>query len=129
MAKSKLVSIPNDIKHEVLEIVEGFNQKSKTYYRADFRGKFCYISRIDKNDKAPLFIKAVKLFLPTDNAPELETKIGRLTWTGDMDSWDFAVYKYSRDSYDPDEWFFPGREKLNGTVQSVLETGYTIYPK
>lgn len=35
--------------------------------------------------------------------------ICRLTYTGDMQHWEFAIYKYSDECYDPEEWFFPGR--------------------
>ena len=34
-----------------------------------------------------------------------------------MNDWNFAIFKYSRDSYDPDEWNFPGRELFNGDVR------------
>jgi hypothetical protein len=27
-----------------------------------------------------------------------------------MDNWDFAIYRYSTERYDPEEWFFPGEE-------------------
>ena len=40
----------------------------------------------------------------------------RLTYTGDMNNWGFAIYKYSDVCYDPDEWFFPGAGELDGTI-------------
>ena len=60
--------------------------------------------------------------------PETETKIGRLEWAGKMDKWDFAVYRYSRDRYGPDEWVFPGNDLLDGTVEEAMKAGHEIYP-
>ncbi len=55
-------------------------------------------------------------------------KIGRLEWLGKMDNWDFTVYRYSREIYDPEAWFFPGSEDLDGTVEGALNAGFAIYP-
>jgi hypothetical protein len=43
-------------------------------------------------------------------------------------SWDFAVFKYSREQYDPHEWMFPGQELLDGTIEGALRAGMKIYP-
>ena len=53
---------------------------------------------------------------------------GRLTYTGDITHWDFAIYKYSTDRYDPDEWFFPGSEHVNGTIEGALRACMEAYP-
>ena len=57
-----------------------------------------------------------------------ESKLGRLKYNGQIDNWDFAVFKYSRESYDPDEWMFPGAEELDGTIEGALKAGIQIYP-
>jgi len=54
--------------------------------------------------------------------------ICRLTWTGAMDKWDFAIYKYSDEQYDPEEWFFTGAVKVYGTVTGAMEAGMEAYP-
>ena len=45
-----------------------------------------------------------------------------------IDDWDFAIYKYSRDKYDPEEWFFPGSEFVNGTIEGAMKAGMQAYP-
>lgn len=45
-----------------------------------------------------------------------------------MDNWSFAVFKYSNEKYDPDEWMFPGAFELDGTVEGALKAGLEIYP-
>ena len=46
-----------------------------------------------------------------------------------MAEWDFAIYRYSKERYDPDEWFFPGAELVNGTVEGALRAGMEAYPR
>jgi hypothetical protein len=53
--------------------------------------------------------------------------ICRLTWKGEMDNWDFAIYKYSSEKYDPEEWFFPGEEFVDGTVTGAMKAGMIAY--
>jgi hypothetical protein len=50
-----------------------------------------------------------------------------LEFRGDIESWSFAVFKYSSERYDPNEWFFPGRSELDGTVEGALRAGLEIY--
>jgi len=126
-------SIPTDIQTSVQQIVETHNQMHKMKYQVRFRGKYCYLSRIDDQGEETHFMNmaAKMLGLPKsmiNQAPEIETQIGRLEWSGDMNKWGFAVYKYSRDGYDPEEWMFPGREILDGTIEGALKAGKAIYP-
>jgi hypothetical protein len=44
-----------------------------------------------------------------------------------MDNWDFAIYKYSDNCYDPEEWFFPGEEFVDGTVTGAMKAGMKAY--
>ena len=55
-------------------------------------------------------------------------QICRLSYTGKMDGWEFAIYRHSKDRYDPDEWFFPGQEKVDGTIEGAMQAGVTAYP-
>jgi hypothetical protein len=52
----------------------------------------------------------------------------RLTYTGDMENWDFAIYKYSDERYDPDEWFFTGAGEVDGTIEGAMRAGLDAYP-
>lgn len=45
-----------------------------------------------------------------------------------MNNWSFAVFRYSREVYDPNEFMFPGAEKLNGTIEGALKAGLSLYP-
>jgi hypothetical protein len=45
-----------------------------------------------------------------------------------MDNWDFAIYKYSDNRYDPEEWFFPGEQFVDGTVTGAMKAGMIAYP-
>ena len=116
-------AIPHEIQAEVQKLVDEFNRKKfkkgipllskilgglENYgYAARFKGKFLYLDRVEHGKPSP---------------------ICRLTWTGAMDKWDFAIYKYSNNQYDPEEWFFTGAEKVNGTVNGAMEAGMAAYP-
>jgi hypothetical protein len=45
-----------------------------------------------------------------------------------MDNWDFAIFRYSREFYDPDEWMFPGAGHVDGTVEGAMRAGLEAYP-
>jgi hypothetical protein len=116
-------AIPLEIQAEVQKMVEEFNHKNfskaspllklipgvnlKSGFAARFKGKFLYLDRIERGRPSP---------------------ICRLTWTGSMDKWAFAIYKYSDNQYDAEEWFFPGADKLDGTVTGAMAAGMAAYP-
>jgi hypothetical protein len=83
-----------------------FPSKIKRGYSARFKGKYLYLDRTDRSKPLP---------------------ICRLTWNGKMDNWDFAIYKYSSEKYDPEEWFFPGEEFVDGTVTGAMKAGMEAY--
>jgi hypothetical protein len=41
--------------------------------------------------------------------------------------WEFAIFKYSDERYDPDEWMFPGGEELDGTIEGAMRAGLKAY--
>ena len=45
-----------------------------------------------------------------------------------MEKWEFAIYKYSDERYDPDEWFFPGGGQVDGTIEGAMRAGLQAYP-
>jgi len=108
--KKKRMSIPQDVKQEVEATVERFNwehsRRDDCYYAAEFRGKHCYLHRSDYGRLGP---------------------ICRLTYTGKMDDWKFAIFKWSSERYDPDEWMFPGSELVDGTVEGAMRAGLQAY--
>jgi len=103
--------IPEEVKRQVEKIVEDFNRRvikdPNRYYVARYRGCYVYIDRYDYGVKGP---------------------ICRLKYAGDMGDWEFAIYKYSDERYDPDEWFFPGAEYVDGTIEGALKAGLVAYP-
>ena len=54
--------------------------------------------------------------------------VARLTYTGDMKKWEFAIFKWTRERYDPDEWFFPGSNLFDGTIEGAMKAGLEAYP-
>ena len=116
-------SIPPEIQAEVLKIVDEFNLKTfkgkqnpilqavfgktKRGFAARFKGKFLYLDRTDRGRPS---------------------EVCRLTWNGKMDNWGFAIYRHSRNFYDPDEWMFPGAGHVNGTVVGAMKAGMEAYP-
>jgi len=120
MAKKQV--IPMAIQEEVQRLIDEFNQselkestsllsaffskKIKRGYSARFKGKYLYLDRSDRYEPLP---------------------ICRLTWNGSMFDWDFAIYKYSSEKYDPEEWFFPGEEYVDGTVTGAMKAGMVAY--
>lgn len=79
-------SIPVEVNRQVDEIVERFNdviiQNGHRFLRRT-------IGDLDRRDGHIL-------------SPR-----GRIKYAGSMDEWEFAVFKYSSETYDPDEWMFP----------------------
>ena len=102
--------VPQDIRAQVEAIVTRFNRTvvrdRRTCFSARFRGRWVYLDRDGYGFVGPR---------------------GRLTWTGDMDHWEFAIYKYSDERYDPDEWF-DGMGHLDGTVEGALRACMEAYP-
>lgn len=109
--RKKIASIPEDVKKDVEATVKRFNRENSArddcYYLARFRGKHCYLDRADYGQLGP---------------------ICRLTYTGKTQDWEFAIFKWSSERYDPDEWFFPGSELVDGTIEGAMRAGLEAYP-
>jgi hypothetical protein len=114
MSRKPIISAK--IKAEVQKLIDEFNQENfndddfKEFgiigYTARFKGKYLYLDRDDMGDPSP---------------------ICRLEWNGEMDNWDFAIYKYSDNCYDPEEWASPGTELVDGTVTGAMKAGMEAY--
>lgn len=72
-----------------------------------YKGKFLYLDRQDYGRLSP---------------------ICRLEYMGKMEDWSFAIYKYSDERYDEEEWFFPGAEHVDGTIEGAMKAGLEAYP-
>ena len=102
MAK-KIIS--DETRESILECVEHFNKNelTKEYsFKAEIKGKFIY--------------------LKLNGEPRC-----RLQYNGDLNSLEFAIYKYSSSNYDPDEFFFPGSDYVDGTIQGALKASLEVY--
>lgn len=109
MAKTK---IPIEVQEKVNGIIDDFNKtafKNKPDFRyyAVYRSDCLYINRKEGKKDGP---------------------ICRLKYTGKFTDWDFAIYKYSREKYDSEEFMFPGFQHINGTIEGALKAGMEAYP-
>jgi hypothetical protein len=104
------LKIPDDIKEQADKIVADFNLKvfkdSNYYYKTRYKGKFLYLDRYEYGT---------------------ESKVCRLQYTGAIDKWEFAIYKYSSDRYDSEEWMFPGSGLVDGTIEGAMNAGMEAY--
>ena len=102
--------IPDEIRSKVQEHVAAYNEKTfgeaDVFYEARFKGKFCYLYRSDYGRLGP---------------------VCRLTYTGDMEKWEFAIFKWSSETYDPTERMFPGSHLVDGTVEGAMASGLEAY--
>jgi hypothetical protein len=104
-------NIPADIQQQALASIDKFNQQKlngHSEYRPRFKGKFLYIDRADHGRQA--------------------VGVCRLKFTGSIDDWDFAIFKFSSNAYDSDEWFMPGAEHIDGTIEGAMLCGMAAYP-
>ncbi len=103
--------IPDAIKTQVADRIAAFNrevlQDPHVSYQPRYQGAFLYLDRHDCGQVS---------------------HICRLTYTGTLDRWEFAIYTYSDARYAPDEWFFPGAEQLDGTLEGAMRAGMAAYP-
>jgi hypothetical protein len=104
-------TIPEEIKKQVDEIVATFNQKviknPNQFYATRYKGRFLYLDRLDYGRRGACC---------------------RLTYIGSIDNWEFAIFKYSDERYDSEEWFFPGSKHVDGTIEGAMKAGLAAYP-
>ena len=102
--------ISDVVKTQVADRITAFNravlQDPQVYYLSRYRGAYLYLDRCDYGQVGP---------------------IGRLTYMGTLDRWEFAIYRYSAERYDPDEWLFPGAEEFDGTIEGAMRAGMAAY--
>ncbi len=101
------MKIPNDLRLAIEKKIDASNDEIGCKYAARYKGQFLYWDR--------------------DDGFENLSPVCRLAFTGDMEKWEFAIYKYSSQSYDPEEWFFPGQHHVNGTLEGAMMAGLEAY--
>jgi len=103
--------IPDDIREKVSVIVAKFNQQelktSDVRYIAKFQGRFLYLDRIAYGKKEPVI---------------------RMEYFKEINEWEFAIFKWSTEIYDTDEFFFSGSELVDGTIEGAMRAGMKAYP-
>jgi hypothetical protein len=108
---AKTKAIPAEIKAQADAIVKEFNEKvirnPNYHYVTRYKGNYLYLDIYRYGQCGP---------------------ICRLTYTGDMLKWEFAIYRYSKEFYDPNEWMFPGSNFVDGTIQGAMKAGLKAYP-
>ncbi len=106
-------SIPLEIQKEAIKIIDEYNHKTfhdyikDLSYYPEFKGKFLYLKRKEFGKISP---------------------VARLTFIADIKKWEFAIFKWSSEQYDPDEWFFPGENLVDGTIEGAMKAGMVAYP-
>ena len=110
MAKKVII---DETKREIIKIINNLNNINfhdyveDLAYFAEFKGEFLYLKRKEFGKISP---------------------VARMTYTGNMKKWKFAIFKWSSEEYDPDEWFFPGVEHVDGTIEGAMKAGLKAYP-
>jgi len=104
-------AIPEHVQQWADAVIQEFNERvirdPDRFYRARYRGRYLYLDRLDHGG---------------------HYRLARLTYTGNTDQWEFAIFKYSDERYDADEWFFPGAGHVDGTLAGALQAGLEAYP-
>ena len=107
----KRKAIPEQTKQWADEVIREFNERvirdANHYLASRYRGSYLYLERLRYGTAHP---------------------VCRLTYTGSQDQWDFAIFKYSDERYDPAEWFFPGAGYVDGTLPGALRAALAAYP-
>ena len=101
-----------EVQAKIAERIAVFNkkylEKKNCRYCPNIKGKFIYLMRsLPNNSWEP---------------------VCRLTYNGDLENMDFAIYKYSTEKYDPTECFFDGVDRVDGTLEGAMKAGLEAYP-
>jgi len=128
--------IPDEIREQVVAIVDQFNEENALPPEADPMQQVLQLfgkaspSPVENQPQVGAYVahfRGAYLYLDRVGYNKRPSQICRLKWTGAMDKWEFAIYKYSDNGYDPDEWMFPGSEEVDGTVTGAMRAGNGAY--
>ncbi|MCP5098238.1 MAG: hypothetical protein GY943_22035 [Chloroflexi bacterium] len=136
MPRKKIIS--DEIREQVVAIVNQFNEENAPSPEDDpmqeilqlfgQRLSFPVESQLPAGTYVARF-KGAYLYLDRAGYGKRPSPICRLKWGGAIDNWEFAIYKYSDNGYDPDEWLFSGTENIDGTVIGAMYAGNDAYPE
>lgn len=45
-----------------------------------------------------------------------------------MENWDFPIFKWGAEEYDPEEFMFQGSEAVDGTIEGAMIAGLKACP-
>ena len=103
-------SIPAEAREEALRSIARFNEEvlagTESRYVPRFKGKYLYLDREDAGEVG---------------------RICRLEYIRRKRLWEIAIYKYSTERYDPEDWCFPGNQLVDGTIEGALKAGMLAY--
>jgi hypothetical protein len=103
-------SIPEHSHLEVDRIIKKFNLetfgKNRRCYVARIKGRYMYLSLSD----------GINVSL-----------MCRLTYTGKMDGWEFAISMRSDEKYDAEKLTFPGSDYLDGTIVGAMKAALEAF--
>lgn len=85
-----------------------------------FRGEYAYIDAFESDP----WIRPDATEEEKERIRQTATKLCRLAWTGNPDSWGFAFYKYSDDRYEPSSMI---DGSFAGSPESCFDTAAQLY--
>ncbi len=112
-------NISSSIKSQIEDALVRFSQQAGIQFKVTYRGKFVYLSVLEKPRSHFGFFRG---------APkEIETLVGRMKYGDSKNRWTFAIFKYSSERYHPDEFGYPGYSELDGTLEGCLRAAGAWY--
>lgn len=104
--------VPISLQSKLCDRASAFSKKelpgAKYRYFPDARGKFIYLCRLWPNGDTQ--------------------RLGRLTYEGDPENMEFAIFKFRSGKYDPKDKEFPGSQYLDGTLEGALRALTAAHP-
>ena len=95
------------VRDEIARFNREFGEERGVAYQVRFRGDFVYCD------------------LDEGTGDAIQTC--RLKYTGDLSNWEFAIFRWSIEQYDPEAWYFPGAHFVDGSIEGALRGGYEAY--
>ena len=106
------MKIPETVKKQIEDMIESFNNNRLRhlgcYYLTRYKGSYLYLDRYESECDST-------------------EPICRLKYNGQMNDWDFAIFKYSSERYATDE-AFQSDNLFDGTVEGAMKAGLKAYP-
>ena len=110
--KRLTIKISEQIREKVEKIVSEFNEttlkKEGCKFQTQYNGNYVY--------------------LLLDEGFENLTPMFRLKFAGNMNNWEFAIFRWSSEKYTTDFDFMPGAEFIDGTIHGAMQAALKLYP-